>query len=157
MTRYWEDIDVGETWEGGEFAFEAEEIKAFAARFDPRPTHLDEAAAEASIFEGLVASGAHTFAAWARLYLELTPDFATQAGVEMKNMRMVRAVRPGDRLSLRLSILSKRPYPMRPAFGLMESFHEILNQDGKRVTTIELHCLIERRPAAAAPAAAPGA
>ena len=40
----------------------AEEIKAFAAEFDPEPMHLDEEAARASLVGGLCASGWHTCA-----------------------------------------------------------------------------------------------
>ena len=45
---------------------EAAEIKTLAAQFDPQPFHLDEAAAQASLFAGLTASGWHTAA--------ITPD-----------------------------------------------------------------------------------
>src|SRR5713226_3079355 len=42
-------------------------IKEFAAEFDPQPFHLDERAAQASIFKGLAASGWHTAAVAMRL------------------------------------------------------------------------------------------
>lgn len=148
MTVFWEDLTIGDSRSGGAFEFDKAGIVEFASRFDPRPTHLDEAAATDSLFDGLVASGAHTFAAWSRLYLDLTPDYATQAGVEIRQMRMIRAVRPGDRLSLSIRITGKRDYPMRPGYGLLDSYHELLNQDGRRVTTLDLVCLIERRPPA---------
>jgi acyl dehydratase len=38
--------------------------------FDPQPFHVDEEAAKDSLFGGLVASGAHTFAATVRLLLD---------------------------------------------------------------------------------------
>ena len=62
--KFFEDIRVGETAEIGRHTFEAEEIKAFAARFDPQPFHLDEVAAERSHFGRLCASGWHTISAW---------------------------------------------------------------------------------------------
>ena len=62
-TVYWEDIVEGGQREGGTFAFDADAIKRFAGEFDPRPTHLDEAAAEETFFKGLAASGAHTCSA----------------------------------------------------------------------------------------------
>jgi acyl dehydratase len=143
---YWEDIIAGDVREGGAFAFDAAAIKRFAAEFDPRPTHLDESTADASFFKGLSASGAHTFAAWARLYWELTPGWATQAGTEMRVMRLVRPVRPGDVLKFRLSVLSKRPHPLRLEFGFVESRHELFNQAGQPVFHIECTMMIERRP-----------
>jgi len=43
--KFFEDIRVGESDELGRHVFTAEEIKSFAARFDPQPFHLDEDAA----------------------------------------------------------------------------------------------------------------
>ena len=143
---YWDDVAEGWTREGGAFAFETGAIKAFAAAFDPRPTHLDEAAASATFFKGLSASGAHTFAAWARLVWELTPGWATQAGTNIRDMRLLRPVRPGDVLRLRLVILAKRPNPMRAGFGFLESRQTLLNQDGKTVLEMECTLMMECRP-----------
>ena len=65
--RYFEDLAVGQTFESGTVTVETEAIKAFAAEFDPQPFHLDEEAARASLFGGLVASGWHTAAITMRL------------------------------------------------------------------------------------------
>jgi acyl dehydratase len=143
---YWEDIIEGDLREGGAHAFDADAIKRFAREFDPRPTHLDEAVADASFFKGLAASGAHTFAVWARLYWELTPGWATQAGTHMRDLRLFRPVRPGDVLSLRLTVLSKRPHPLRGQFGFVETKHELFNQAGQPVFHVECSLMIERRP-----------
>jgi acyl dehydratase len=143
---HWEDIVAGGVREGGAFAFDADAIKRFAGEFDPRPTHLDESAAAATFFKGLAASGAHTFAVWARLYWELTPGWATQAGTHMREVRLLRPVRPGDVLKLRLTVLSKRPHPLRREFGFLESRHELINQKNQHVLELECTMMIERRP-----------
>jgi acyl dehydratase len=44
MTQYFEDFAVGQKFGSGRSRVEAAEIKDFAARFDPQPFHLDEAA-----------------------------------------------------------------------------------------------------------------
>jgi len=54
--KYFEEIGVGDTTVFGEHTFTAEEIKRFAAQFDPQPFHLDEAAAARSHFGALCAS-----------------------------------------------------------------------------------------------------
>ena len=54
---YWEDFAPGQVTEYGPREVTAEEIKAFAAEFDPQPMHLDEEAARTSIVGGLCASG----------------------------------------------------------------------------------------------------
>ena len=58
--KYFEDIEVGDTFPVGRHTFTADEIKAFARRFDPQLFHVDEAAAERSHFGALCASGWHT-------------------------------------------------------------------------------------------------
>ena len=62
-TRYLEDFAVGQTFSSGRLRIDAEQITSFATAFDPQPFHLDEAAAEASVFKGLAASGWHIAAA----------------------------------------------------------------------------------------------
>ena len=54
---YFEDIKIGDRRELGSFTFLAEDIKKFAAKFDPQPFHLDEEAGRNSVFGGLAASG----------------------------------------------------------------------------------------------------
>ena len=64
---YLEDLYVGQQFTSGSYLMEPGRIKEFAAEFDPQPFHLDESAAEASVFRGLAASGWHTAAAAMRL------------------------------------------------------------------------------------------
>ena len=45
-----EDYAVGQIYRSGRLKVEKERIKAFAAEFDPQPFHLDDRAANASIF-----------------------------------------------------------------------------------------------------------
>lgn len=40
IERYLEDFTVGQTFGSGEIVVEKEDIKAFAAKFDPQPFHL---------------------------------------------------------------------------------------------------------------------
>lgn len=63
---------IGRTITLGSHTFEADEIKRFAQKYDPQPFHLDEAAAEKSVFGKLCASGWHTCAMWMRHNL-MTP------------------------------------------------------------------------------------
>jgi acyl dehydratase len=67
MPLYLEDLQVGLKFHSGEYQMTEERIKAFAAEFDPQPFHLDDAAAQATLFHGLAASGWHTAAVTMRL------------------------------------------------------------------------------------------
>ena len=51
--RYFEDFAVGQTFGSGRVRISREQIKAFAAEFDPQPFHLNEEAAEETFFQGL--------------------------------------------------------------------------------------------------------
>ena len=55
--RYLEDFAVGQTFGSRRLRVDKEQIKAFAAEFDPQPFHLDEEVARNTIFRGLAASG----------------------------------------------------------------------------------------------------
>src|SRR5262245_30889983 len=64
---YLEDLHVGQRFTSGTHTIDAAQIKAFAAQFDPQPFHLDDAAAQGTLFGGLAASGWHTAAISMRL------------------------------------------------------------------------------------------
>jgi len=53
--RYWEDYEVGQKFPLGSTSFTEQEIIEFARQFDPQPFHIDEPAAKASMFGGLIA------------------------------------------------------------------------------------------------------
>ena len=66
--RYcWEDFPVGRVMALGSTTVSRAATLDFARQFDPQPFHLDDAAAEASLFKKLSASGWHTCAMTMRL------------------------------------------------------------------------------------------
>ena len=69
--HYLEDFAVGQKYGSGRLQIDEERIKSFASEFDPQPFHLDAAAAQHTIFQGLVASGWHTAAVTMRLLVEI--------------------------------------------------------------------------------------
>jgi acyl dehydratase len=48
-----DDLYVGQRFTSGTYRIDEERIKSFAAEFDPQLFHLDEAAAQGSVFGGL--------------------------------------------------------------------------------------------------------
>ena len=74
---YYEDFYIGQKFQSAaSYKVTAEEIKAFARDYDPQPFHTDEAAAKATFFGGLAASGWHTAAMTMRLLTEVGPQVA---------------------------------------------------------------------------------
>src|SRR5437764_6624944 len=77
---YLDDLHLGQRFTSGTYLMEETRIREFAAEFDPQPFHLDEAAAEASVFRGLAASGWHTAAVAMRLLDDRSVDAYTMLG-----------------------------------------------------------------------------
>src|SRR5216684_834180 len=95
---YLQDLCVGQRFTSGTYLMEAARIKDFAAEFDPQPFHLDEAAAGASIFQGLAASGWHTAAASMRLLATGGLPFASGIIGLGGEIAWPKPTRPGDTL-----------------------------------------------------------
>ncbi|RWE71688.1 MaoC family dehydratase [Mesorhizobium sp.] len=131
---YLEDFKAGQTFRAGSFRMEAEAITRFAAEFDPQPFHLDPAAAAASFFGGLVASGWHTAAATMRLLVAGgLPVAGGVIGAGGDEIRWPRPVRPGDTLSVETEILEVRPSRSNPKVGLLKVRMRTLNQNDEDV------------------------
>ena len=56
---YFEDYEVGKKTTVGEYVVKKEEVIEFAKKWDPQPFHMDEQAANGSVYGGLTASGVH--------------------------------------------------------------------------------------------------
>lgn len=69
MPLYFENLEIGDTFEAGEYTVTKEEIVEFAEQFDPQPFHTDEEAARDSMFGELIASGLHTLCLSVRLFI----------------------------------------------------------------------------------------
>ena len=93
---YLDDLQVGQRFTSGTYVIEEARIKSFAAEFDPQPFHLDESAAQASIFKGLAASGWHTAAVAMRLLVDGGLPFAHGLVGLGGEVAWPRPTRPGD-------------------------------------------------------------
>src|SRR4029078_1008657 len=99
--KYFEDVAVGTIMRWGRYGATKEEIIEYARQFDPQPFHLDEEAAKASPFGGLIASGWHTGAMLIRILNEHSiPRSATSGSLGFDDLKWVKPVRPGDVLSV---------------------------------------------------------
>jgi acyl dehydratase len=147
IERYLEDFAVGQVFGSGRLRINAERIKAFAAEFDPQPFHLDETAAQDTVFRGLAASGWHTAAATMRLLVEsdLKPAGGI-VGAGFDEFRWPRPVRPGDELRLESEVLDVRPSKSRPEQGWIKVRTTTLNQTGEPVQILISNLVVPRRP-----------
>ena len=145
--RYFEDYPPGTVIEGGAIAVSESDILEFARRYDPQTMHTDPAAAEHGHFGGLIASGWHTAALMMRLFAAhfLSPA-SSLASPGIDELRWLKPVRPGDVLSLRVTVTEARRSRSKPDQGIVRSLVEVLNQKGDVVMSLKPISLIRCRP-----------
>jgi len=143
-----EDFTVGQTFGSGRIKVDAEQIKAFAATFDPQPFHLDDELARGTLFKGLAASGWHTAALTMRLMVDSPIKPAVGIIGAGGEISWPKPVRPGDELRLESEILEIRPSQSRPDRGTVKVRTKTLNQDGDTVQILVANLIVMRRPAA---------
>jgi acyl dehydratase len=151
VTQYYEDLAVGDVFETGEYTITKEEIIEFAEQFDPQPFHVDEAAAEESMFGELVASGLHTLCLSVRLFVTDVVGgeggVANMGGLGMDDLRWHEPVRPGDTLSLRAEVIEKTPSESRSDRGYVE-FRRSVTVGDTEVLSITSANVVRRADAA---------
>jgi acyl dehydratase len=145
---YLEDLAPGQTFGSGTVTVDPIELKEFAAEFDPQPFHLDDEAARASLFGGLVASGWHTAALTMRLLVDGELNVAGGLiGAGVDEMQWPRPVRPGDVLHVESEVLEVRPSNSRPDRGMVRLRSTTRNQDDLPVMIQVARLIVPRRPA----------
>jgi acyl dehydratase len=134
---YFEDFKPGVFAEYGPRVITREEIVAFAAEFDPQPMHLDEEAARETMLGGLSASGWHTCGIMMRMLCDGFLLNSSSLGANaVDEVRWIKPVRPGDALTLRLTVLETRASKSRPEMGFVTVLIEMINQTGVTVMTL---------------------
>ena len=91
ISIWWEDLRPGTVRELGTASVSEQEIKEFAAKYDPQPFHLDEEAGRRSLFGGLCASGWQTCGLAMRLTVDNLLKHTDSKGSDSYNLRLSRA------------------------------------------------------------------
>lgn len=159
--KYFDDIDVGDRITLGTHMFTAEDIKRFAAQYDPQAFHMDEAAAAQSHFGALCASGWHTVAAWMNLRVQYgrREDAERAARGEaiaklgpspgFRDLKWLKPVYAGDTIAYASEVVEKRVTKSRPGWGIIFARNTGTNQNGDLVMSFIGSGFVERRPDAA--------
>jgi acyl dehydratase len=143
---YLEDLYAGQRFTSATCLMEESRIKAFAAEFDPQPFHLDESAAEASLFRGLAASGWHTASAVMRLLVDGGLPFANGIIGLGGEIAWPRPTRPGDAIHVESEILEIAPSRSKPNQAIATVKSIALNQNSEPVYVFTAKILVFRRP-----------
>jgi acyl dehydratase len=145
---YLDDLEVGQETLFGHYDVTREEVLEFARKYDPQPFHLSDEAAAKTHFGRLAASGWHTaamaMAVIARHVVETEQAGLGSPGVD--ELRWLRPVYPGDRLTVTSKIVEVRPSRSKPEIGSFRSATRVTNQDGVDVMTFTSIVLMQRRP-----------
>ena len=143
---YLDDLYVGRRFATGTYRVEETDILRFAAEFDPQPFHLDQSAAESSVFKGLAASGWHTAAIAMRLLvmggLPLAKGIVGLGG----EIAWPKPTRPGDTLHLESEIVEITPSRSKPDQAIVKVRSTMFNQRQEAVYLLTAKLLVTRRP-----------
>ena len=154
---WYEDIEIGTRTELGSHTFTADEIVAFATKYDPQYFHIDPEAAKEGPFGTLTASGWHTSATWMKLMIakrKATPEPVDENGRKppaggpspgFLEMKWPNPVRAGDTISYSSEVIEKLDMRTRPGWGIVRSLNIGVNQHGETVMSFIGQGLIERR------------
>jgi acyl dehydratase len=161
MAQWLEDIELGNRIELGPWVMDAEEMIAFARKYDPQPFHIDPVAAAQSHFGGIIASGWFTIACWMRAMMKHrneqnlkyappeteTPGPKPQNGPSpgFINLSWPNPVRPGDVISFSATTAEKLVMKSRPGWGIIRSTNEGFNQNGELVLRFTGQGMVSRK------------
>lgn len=143
------EFRAGQIIEAGPHLVSEEELLRFAREFDPQWFHTDKTLAEQGRFHGLIASGWHTCGIAMRLATEAAlADSETFASPGASYVKWPNPVRPGDRLSLRATVIDPRRARSRATLGLLRWRWQLFNQHGAEVLDLEVTSLFDLSPPA---------
>ncbi|MES2196424.1 MAG: MaoC family dehydratase [Pseudomonadota bacterium] len=157
--RFFEDMAIGLRREVGSFTFTAEDIKRFAAQFDPQAFHLDEEAGRQSLFGGLAASGWHVGSVCMKLLVADGQAQAREAAARgepvavwgpspgFRELRWIKPVLAGDTIRFASEIESLRTSEKRPQWGIVQARQTGTNQRGELAYSLLATAFVPRRSA----------
>ena len=144
--RTFEDFAVGQVLPHPSWRITAEDIIAFAREYDPQPFHTDPNSVEAAYLGGLIASGWHVAAIFMRTLCDaFLLDSTSMGSPGVDTLKWQKPVRPGDTLTARSTVLEVKPSRSRPDRGIVRFRHDMLNQKGETVMTLDNPVLFGRR------------
>lgn len=147
FTRFFDDLEIGETLYVGPRTVSLEDIEHFANfTGDTFYAHMDEDAARRNpFFPGRVAHGYLLLSFAAGMFVEPN-EGPVLANTGLDSLRFMKPVSPGDSIKVRLSV--KQKTPRNEEYGEVRWNVTLTNQDGDPVAEYELLTMSKFRDAA---------
>ena len=142
---YLDDLHVGQRFTSAPHRLDADQIKRFAAEFDPQPFHLSEEGAEGTLFDSLAASGWHTAALTMRMLVESVPLADGLIGAELQ-LSWPKPTRPGMTLQVFSEVVDIKPSRSRPNMAIVTMHNETRDQDGEALQVFTVKMPVFKRP-----------
>lgn len=144
---YFDNLNEGQSFEGGSATISREEIIDFARKYDPQPFHIDEEKAK-PLYGGLIASGWQTASMCSLMLVNTLLNKAAAMGSPgIDELRFLKPVRPDDTLYGRFTIIELKPSERKPDRGNMKVKGEMVNQNGEIALSFIVRIIIARRRA----------
>lgn len=148
LDRYFEDFEVGQSFQTRGMTITESQILDFAMQYDPQPFHIDKIAAKESIFGQLIASGMQTMAVSFRLWYDAgVMKSASLGSPGIDEMRWTAPVHAGDTLHVVVSVVEKTPSRSKPDRGMVMMKYQVFNQHNAPVMSYLARQIIARRAA----------
>jgi acyl dehydratase len=147
LERYLEDFEQGMVFEFGDYLMTEDEIISFGQKYDPQPFHTERHPPAGAAHPTLIASGWHTGSATMRMLVD--HFFSWRCSLPSPGhdgMRFVMPVHPGDRLRVKLTVISVRPSSSKPDRGIVVLDLQTLNQMSQVVLSMKVPHFVRRRP-----------
>jgi len=147
---YFDDLDLGAKTVFGHYDVNREEVLEFARKYDPQPFHLSDEEAAKTHFGRIAASGWHTCAmTMAVIARKVVAEKQAGLGAPgVDELRWLKPVYPGDRLTVTGTIVEKTPSRSKPEIGVIRTETVVTNQDDVPVMRFTSIVMMRRRPGA---------
>ncbi|WNS44052.1 MaoC family dehydratase [Paenibacillus sp. MMS20-IR301] len=138
------EFSIGQVFKTKSLRITHENIKSFAAEYDPQYMHLDEEKAGQGRFNGIIASGIQTLAVSFKLWVE-TGSYGEDviAGTAMNHIKFIKPVFPGDELHCVIEVIGLSS--KKNETGLVTVSLSTFNQADEKVFAGELTVLVNKQ------------
>ncbi|OQW56075.1 MAG: enoyl-CoA hydratase [Proteobacteria bacterium SG_bin9] len=146
MMLTFEDFSPGHFGTFGPRHVSRDEIIEFAKEYDPQPMHLDDEAANKSMLRGLSGSGWHLCSLMMRMICDGFINRTASLGAPgMNEVRWMSPLRPGDDLTLDVTVVEKRVSNSRPEMGFVTFDYVIKNAKGETLMSAQCPMMVRRK------------